>query len=434
MGAQGRRLRPSQAQNCLPRIRWSGLVCSQWDSRRIGSHRSSRTYSAAVPAFWEGDGRDSYLIRLASKVPEELWAMKLGLRLLQERASIGSFWWPYISNLPETFTVPIFFSGKDIENLQYAPLVHQVNKRCRFLLLFDKDIKDLLEHVELKDHPFGGQDLNSSSLGWAMSAVSSRAFRLYGESHTNGQRMDVPMLLPLIDMCNHSFHPNAKIFQGQENGSSKTLIKVVAEAQIEQDAPILLNYGSLSNDLFLLDYGFVVPSNPYDHVELKYDGTLLDAAAIAAGLSSPNFSSPANWQKEILCQLNLLGEGATVKVSLGGSELVDGRLLAALRVLLSSNLEIVQNCSLQTLSKLSEKAPLGVTVETTALRLIIALCVVLLEHFPTKVMQDEQVLRGSVSSSMALAVQYRIQKKLVIVHVMRKLSRRLHMLQKEKSL
>lgn len=57
---------------------------------------------------------------------EELWAMKLGLKLLQERAKKGSFWWPYISNLPETYSVPIFFPGEDIKNLQYAPLLHQV--------------------------------------------------------------------------------------------------------------------------------------------------------------------------------------------------------------------------------------------------------------------------------------------------------------------
>lgn len=52
--------------------------------------------------------------------------MKLGLKLLQERGRKGSFWWSYISNLPETYTLPIFFPGEDIKNLQYAPLLHQV--------------------------------------------------------------------------------------------------------------------------------------------------------------------------------------------------------------------------------------------------------------------------------------------------------------------
>lgn len=85
-------------------------------------------------------------------------------------------------------------------------------------------------------------------------------------------------------------------------------LQVVAETKIEQDTPIMLNYGCLSNDLFLLDYGFVIKENPFDYVDLKYDATLLSA------VSSPSFSSPATWQQEILSQLNLIGNGADPKV------------------------------------------------------------------------------------------------------------------------
>ena len=66
--------------------------------------------------------------------------MKLGLRLLQERAMVGSFWWPYISNLPEAYSVPIFFPGEDLKNLQYAPLLYQVfshNHRWGYKCLVD---------------------------------------------------------------------------------------------------------------------------------------------------------------------------------------------------------------------------------------------------------------------------------------------------------
>nr|XP_010906939.1 actin-histidine N-methyltransferase isoform X1 [Elaeis guineensis] len=380
-----------------------------------------------------GEGADSVLNQLARRVPEELWAMRLGLRLLQERATVGSFWWPYISNLPEAFSVPIFFSREDIKNLQYAPLLHQVNKRCRFLLEFEKEIKIMLEDVALQDHPFGGQDVNASSLGWAMSAVSSRAFRLHGESLPNGKNADIPMLLPLIDMCNHSFQPNAQIVQEQDINSPNMSIKVVAETPIEQDTPVMLNYGCLSNDLFLLDYGFVIPSNPFDYVELKYDGTLLDAASMAAGVSSPSFSSPNYWQKEILSQLNLQGVQALPKVSLGGPQLVDGRLLAALRVLLSNDKETVQGHDLNALMSLSEEAPLGVPIEVAALRTVIALSVIALEHFPTKIMEDESILKKKLSSSKELAIQFRMQKKLMIIDVMRKLTKRVKMLSEEKS-
>lgn len=90
--------------------------------------------------------------------------------------------------------------------------------------------------------------------------------------------------------------------------------QVIAGMQIKQNDPLELNYGCLNNDLFLLDYGFVIPSNPYDCIELKYDPALLDAASMAAGVSSSNFSSPTPWQQQILFQLNLDGDNPDLKV------------------------------------------------------------------------------------------------------------------------
>ncbi|KAK3222229.1 hypothetical protein Dsin_009254 [Dipteronia sinensis] len=381
-----------------------------------------------IPLKCDADAADSVLLNLARQVPEELWAMKLGLRLLQERAKVGSFWWPYISNLPETYSAPIFFQGEDIKNLQYAPLLYQVNKRCRFLLDFDQAVRRNLESLKPNDHPFGGQEVDALSLGWAMSAVSSRAFRLYGKMTADGTRNNVPMMLPLIDMCNHSFKPNAQILQEEDKENDKSQIKVVAETDIKQDNPLLLNYGCLSNDFFLLDYGFVIPSNPYDTIELKYDGALLDAASMAAGISQPNFSSPAAWQQQILSQLNLAGEAPILKVTLGGLEVVEGRLLAALRVLLASDVETVRKHDLNTLKSLSAETPLGIANEVAAFHIIIALCAIALEHFPTKIMEDESLLKQGVSANSELAIQFRIEKKSVIIDVMRNLSRRMKLL------
>ncbi|KAK4736356.1 hypothetical protein R3W88_000053 [Solanum pinnatisectum] len=376
----------------------------------------------------ESENSHSALIKLAYHVPEELWAMKLGLKLLQERARKGSFWWPYISNLPETYTVPIFFPGEDIKNLQYAPLLYQVNKRCRFLLEFDKILKHELENLKPDDHPFSGQDVDSSALGWAMSAVSSRAFRLYGGKRPDGTRSNVPMMLPLIDMCNHSFDPNADIVQEEANSDRNMLVKVVAGREIKQNDPLLLNYGCLSSDLFLLDYGFVIPSNPYDCIELKYDAALLDAASMAAGISSPNFSSSSPWQQQILSHLNLGGPNSDLKVTLGGGELVEGRLLAALRVVLSNDEEAVKQHDLETLKSLAVEAPLGISTEASALRTVVALCVIALGHFPTKIMEDELLMKQNVSPTTELALQFRIQKKSLIVDVMRDLSKRVKLL------
>lgn len=100
-----------------------------------------------------------------------------------------------------------------------------MNKRCRFLLEFEKELERVLGNLESNDHPFGSQDVNASSLGWAMSAVSSRAFRLYGKKLQDGTHSNAPMMLPLIDMCNHSFNPNAEIVQEQGDVNAKMLVK-----------------------------------------------------------------------------------------------------------------------------------------------------------------------------------------------------------------
>lgn len=60
----------------------------------------------------------------------------------------------------------------------------------------------------------------------------------------------------------------------------------------------------------------MIPSNPHDHVELKYDEALLDAASLAAGVSSSSFLSPSDWQQDILSRLNLRGDEALLKVFL----------------------------------------------------------------------------------------------------------------------
>lgn len=120
----------------------------------------------------------------------------------------------------------------------------------------------------------------------------------------------------------------------------------------------------------------------------------------------------------------------SLQVSLGGPGLVDGRLLAALRTLLSDDKETAKKHKLETLMTLSDDFPLGVSTEVSALRTVIALCVVALESFPTKIMEDESILKKEISNSTELAVQFRMQKKLMIIDVMRKLTQKVKVLAK----
>ena len=91
--------------------------------------------------------------------------------------------------------------------------------------------------------------------------------------------------------------------------------QVVAEKDLDEGEDVFLNYGSLSNDILLLDYGFVLPNNPNDRVELRYDGQLLDTACLVAKVDSlSSFKHPTQWQQELLERLQLYGPGSSQSV------------------------------------------------------------------------------------------------------------------------
>ena len=57
-----------------------------------------------------------------------------------------------------------------------------------------------------------------------------------------------------------------------------------ASRELAKGEPLLLNYGPLSNDFLFLDYGFVVPGNQHDRVDVSFDATLLEMGRDLAGI------------------------------------------------------------------------------------------------------------------------------------------------------
>lgn len=91
--------------------------------------------------------------------------------------------------------------------------------------------------------------------------------------------------------------------------------QVVAEKDLERGEDVVLNYGPLSNDILLLDYGFLMPNNVNDRVELRYDGQLLDTACLVAKVESAcSFKRPAPWQQQLLSRLKLEESGSSQSV------------------------------------------------------------------------------------------------------------------------
>ena len=87
-------------------------------------------------------------------------------------------------------------------------------------------------------------------------------------------------MLPLIDSGNHDFDGNAEVRSRADGG-----VELVASTAIAAGEEVTFSYGALSNDDYLLDYGFIPHDNPYDTTELAWGANceLLDAARGASG-------------------------------------------------------------------------------------------------------------------------------------------------------
>ena len=89
-----------------------------------------------------------------------------------------------------------------------------------------------------------------------MGVASSRAFKIGAAKQ--------PTMLPLVDLCNHSFTPNCKL-----ETSADGTVRLIASSDIPADDAMYINYGSLSNTTLLQDYGFIMDSNPHDAVDMQ---------------------------------------------------------------------------------------------------------------------------------------------------------------------
>ena len=229
----------------------------------------------------------------------------MGLALLRERA-LGprSLFVPYVNLLPAVHRgLPAFFKPEAVAAMQYPPAVEQVKRRGRFLVSFaagpaERRSSSNTESSASSDadaessSPFSGLAVSADALGWATACASSRAFRVAGPDHP-------PAMLPLIDVANHSFEPTATVRPAFGDGVDRGAVELAARREIAAGDPVTLDYGALTNDHFLLDYGFVPTTesgdgNPHDVAALRWDLGLLDAAREVAGLAAAPFGAAAS--------------------------------------------------------------------------------------------------------------------------------------------
>ncbi|HEX8537648.1 MAG TPA: SET domain-containing protein, partial [Cystobacter sp.] len=182
--------------------------------------------------------------------------------LLQEKHREGSFWKPYLDSLPESYPQMPLFYGSDEQALL---------KGCFALSLLTHQAQSLQEdYLRLCQSVPGYERFTPGEFVWARLSVSSRLFSLKKGGFL-GQT-----LVPLADMLNHRRPPDV-LWETSEDGESFVM---KAHNAVAAGDEVHDSYGTKSNDLLLLHFGFLTDNNEHDEAFLGL--RILDGDPLAA--------------------------------------------------------------------------------------------------------------------------------------------------------
>ena len=71
-------------------------------------------------------------------------------------------------------------------------------------------------------------------------------------------------------MANHSFSPNCEVHE-EDSGA----VQLMTLRTVEPGESLCRSYGDLNNDSLLMDYGFLLRSNPHDRISMRFGLSLL---------------------------------------------------------------------------------------------------------------------------------------------------------------
>jgi hypothetical protein len=379
--------------------------------------------------------------------------LRLIAYLLHEKAKgERSFWAPFFAVLPQDCDSVLAWSDAELAELQDDYLVRDIQDRRKEL---QSHWNTFSEALIAYPHLFPPAQLSIEQFSWAHWIISSRSF---------GKSVPCTTLCPVAELLNHSlvstyyvygsptllqphllpkqdaddlprdlqlFWPvsyellilAAKVTQSLPTAAylslsqkarkldterytsmraaawkapelettEDTVLRIVTgpEETYKQGTEVYLNYGAYSNRQLLLYYGFVLPSNPYN-----YEYVVVPLESILSGSKLTylrDFQSTEQW-------------GFKVK-----EREICMSLIRTLRAVLwqGSNLEACFR---------------PVDLELESLVLSKAAALLSQAQFPTTIEQDQVLLEGNTSLRVQFALQYRHQRKLILIDQIRMLS------------
>lgn len=196
---------------------------------------------------------------------------------LEKSRGVRSWWKPFIDSLPPTSDfdlsplVWLINSDNDRSSKQFTSLPQSTQRHAdkmykRFTTDYSTVQTLISSHTQLSSSSSSSWITRSDFL-WAWFCVNSRCLYMsIPEAHTKDDNFT---MAPFVDLINHSAQDHCSL-QVDHNG-----FHVMTSSSYSTDEEVFLSYGPHSNEFLLCEYGFVLPSNPWNDVDLTEQVTAL---------------------------------------------------------------------------------------------------------------------------------------------------------------
>ncbi|XP_027366141.1 fructose-bisphosphate aldolase-lysine N-methyltransferase, chloroplastic [Abrus precatorius] len=174
--------------------------------------------------------------------------------LIEKKLGQDSEWYPYISCLPQQGELhnTIFWNESELDMIRPSSVyLETIDQKSQI----EKDflaIKPVFECFLQSSGDFTYKDFMH-----ACTLVGSRAW-----GSTKGLS-----LIPFADFLNHDGVSEAIVMSDDD----KQYSEVIADRDYAPGEQVLIRYGKFSNATLILDFGFTIPHNIYDQVQIQFD-------------------------------------------------------------------------------------------------------------------------------------------------------------------
>ncbi|XP_045792602.1 ribulose-1,5 bisphosphate carboxylase/oxygenase large subunit N-methyltransferase, chloroplastic isoform X1 [Trifolium pratense] len=208
--------------------------------------------------------------------------------LIHKNLGQDSEWYPYISCLPPQAEMhnTIFWNESELEMIRqssvYEETIYQKSQ-------IEKDFMAIRPVFKSFCQSFG--DFTCKDFMHACAQVGSRAW-----GSTKGLS-----LIPFADFLNHDGTSEAIVM----SDDNKQCSEVIADCDYVPGEQVLIRYGKFSNATLMLDFGFTIPYNIYDQVQIQCDIPKLDPLRdIKLELLQQYFVPPTKVEKGLKYSVN----------------------------------------------------------------------------------------------------------------------------------